>query len=137
MEEERKYEVTILKKVGTCDDELFEEMAKNGDLSATKLSELIGVDVTITGYSVCNIVTNDKNFNVTYYDTEEYGLISSGSDVFLESVTRYFGKVKQVKLTEIKTKKGKTYKAQPVLKTSKKEETTKNEEKDDNDELPF
>ena len=35
-----------------------------------------------------------------------------------------------------KTKKGKTYKAQPVLKTSKKEETTKNEEKNDND-LPF
>ena len=46
------------------------------------------------------------------------------------------GKVKQVRLTEIKTKKGKTYKAQPVLKTSKKEETTKNEEKNDND-LPF
>lgn len=137
MNEERKYEVTILKKEGTCKNELFEEMAKNGDLTSTKLSELIGVDVTITGYAVCNIVTADKNFNVTYFDTEEYGLISSGSDVFLESVTRYYGRVKQVRLTEIKTKKGKTYKAQPVLKTSKKEETKNDNEETVLDELPF
>lgn len=137
MEEERKYIVTILKKEGTCKEELFEEMAKNGDLTSTKLSELIGVDVTITGYAVCQVETNDKNFTVTYYDTEEYGLISSGSEVFLESVTRYYGKVKQVRLTEIKTKKGKTYKAQPVLKTSKKEETTKNEEEKNDNDLPF
>lgn len=137
MEEKRKYEVKILSKVGTCDNSLFEKMAKKGDITSTKLSDVIGSEVKITGYSECNIVTDDKNFNITYFDTEEYGLISSGSEVFKESVMDYFGETEFVKLTEIKTKKGKTYKAVPVLKTNKKEEQVKNkEEKNDND-LPF
>lgn len=134
--EKRKYEVTILSKVGTCDNTLFEKMAKKGDITATKLADLIGAVVKITGYSECNIVTDEKNFNVTYFDTEEYGLISSGSEVFLESVMDYFGETEFVKLTEIKTKKGKTYKAVPVLKTNKKEETKDDKEESDND-LPF
>lgn len=134
--EKRKYEVTILSKVGTCDNTLFEKMAKKGDITATKLADLIGAVVKITGYSECNIVTDEKNFNVTYFDTEEYGLISSGSEVFLESVMDYFGETEFVKLTEIKTKKGKTYKAVPVLKTNKKEET-KNDKEESDDDLPF
>lgn len=137
MEKERKYEVTILSKVGTCDNTLFEKMAKKGDITATKVSELIGCEVKITGYSECNIVTDDKNFNITYFDTEEYGLISSGSEVFRESVEDYFGEVDTVRLTEIKTKKGKTYKAVPTLKKANKEKETKNEEEKNNNDLPF
>lgn len=137
MEEKRTYKVEIIDKKGTCESEIFELMAKNGDLTSQKLSDMIGAQVKITGYAVCHIITDDKDFNITYFDTEEYGLISSGSEVFLESVITYFGKVDKVILTQIKTKKGKTYKAVPVLKTNKKEETTKNnEEKNDND-LPF
>ena len=134
MEGNKKYEVTILNKVGTCDNTLFEKMAKKGDITATKLSELTGTEVKITGYSTCRIVTDDKDFTVTYYDTEEYGLISSGSEVFLESVAEYFGETEYVKLCEIKTKKGKTYKAVPVLRKNNNEQTTNNKE---NEDLPF
>ena len=140
--ENKKYEVTVLEKKGTCDNALFEKMAKKGDLTATKVSNLIGAEVKITGYAKCNIVTDDKNFNINYFDTEEYGLVSSGSEIFTESVVDYFGEVESVRLVEVKTKKGKTYKAVPILGNSKKteqEETTKNQEepKEALDDLPF
>lgn len=130
MEKERKYEVTIIEKKGTCDNSLFEKMAKKGDLTSVKLAELLGVTVKITGYAKCHIVTEDKEFDINYFDTEEYGLISSGSEIFAESVIDYYGEVEQVRLTEVKTKKGKTYKAVPVLeqRNENKEETTKNNE---------
>lgn len=134
--ESKKYEVTVLEKKGTCDNTLFEKMAKKGDLTAIKLSELIGVEVKITGYAKCNVVTDDKNFNINYFDTEEYGLLSSGSEIFTESVVDYFGEVESVRLVEVKTKKGKTYKAVPVLGNSKKEKTEQKEETTNND-LPF
>lgn len=121
--ETKKYEVTVLEKKGTCDNELFEKMAKKGDLTSIKVIELLGSEVKITGYAQCNIVTDDKNFNINYFDTEEYGLISSGSEIFADSVTTYFGEVEKFRLVEIKTKKGKTYKAVPVLANSKKEKT--------------
>lgn len=131
----RRYEVTVNEKKGTCDNELFEKMAKKGDLTAIKLSELIGVEVKITGYAKCHIVTDEKEFDINYFDTEEYGLVSSGSEIFTESVVDYFGEVESVRLTEVKTKKGKTYKAVPVL-GNKKEEKTEQEETI-NEDLPF
>ena len=134
--ETRKYEVTVNEKKGTCDNALFEKMAKKGDLTAIKLSELVGVEVKITGYAKCHIITDEKEFDINYFDTEEYGLVSSGSEIFTESVVSYFGEVESVRLTEVKTKKGKTYKAVPVLGNNKKEETTKNEE-ETTDDLPF
>ena len=134
--ETKKYEVTVNEKKGTCDNALFEKMAKKGDLTAIKLSELVGVEVKITGYAKCHIVTDEKEFDVNYFDTDEYGLVSSGSEIFTESVVDYFGEVESVRLTEVKTKKGKTYKAVPVLGNNKKEETIKNEE-EITDDLPF
>ena len=110
-------------------------MAKKGDLTAIKLSELLGVEVKITGYAKCHIVTDEKEFDINYFDTEEYGLVSSGSKIFTESVVDYFGEVESVRLTEVKTKKGKTYKAVPVLGNRNKEETIKNEATADD--LPF
>lgn len=135
--ETRKYEVTVLEKKGTCDNTLFEKMAKKGDLTAIKLSEILNVEVQITGYAKCHIVTDDKEFDINYFDTAEYGLISSGSEIFTESVTDYYGEVESVRLVEVKTKKGKTYKAVPVLNTSKKEQPTNTNEETTNDELPF
>lgn len=134
--ETKKYEVTVNEKKGTCDNALFEKMAKKGDLTAIKVSELIGVEVKITGYAKCHIVTDEKEFDINYFDTEEYGLVSSGSEIFTESVVDYFGEVESVRLTEVKTKKGKTYKAVPVLGNNKKEETRKNEE-EKTDDMPF
>ena len=135
--ETRKYEVTVLEKKGTCDNALFEKMAKKGDLTAIKLSELVGVEVKITGYAKCHIVTDEKEFDINYFDTEEYGLVSSGSEIFTESVIDYFGEVESVTLTEVKTKKGKTYKAVPVLVSSKKEEKTERRGETTYDDLPF
>lgn len=135
--ERKKYEVTVLEKKGTCDNALFEKMAKKGDLQAVKLSDVIGVEVKITGYAKCNVVTDDKNFNINYFDSEEYGLISSGSKIFAESVEDYFGEVESVRLVEVKTNKGKTYKAVPVLRNSKKEEKTEQKEETTNNDLPF
>ena len=71
-----------------------------------------------------------ENNDELYFDTEEYGLLSSGSEIFTESVVDYFGEIERARLLEVKTKKGKTYKAVPVLGKSKKEETTNND-------LPF
>lgn len=133
----RKYEVTVKEKKGTCDNALFEKMAKKGDLTAVKLSELLGIEVKITGYAKCHIVTDEKEFDINYFDTEEYGLVSSGSEIFTESVVDYFGEVESVRLTEVKTKKGKTYKAVPVLGNNKKEEKTEQKEEGTNDDLPF
>ena len=133
----RKYEVTVLEKKGTCDNALFEKMAKKGDLTAIKLSVLVGVEVKIKGYAKCHIVTDEKEFDINYFDTEECGLVSSGSEIFTESVVDYFGEVESVRLVEVKTKKGKTYKAVPVLGNSKKEEKTEQKEEATNDDLPF
>ena len=135
--ETRKYEVTVNEKKGTCDKALFEKMAKKGDLTAIKLSELVGVEVKITGYAKCHIVTDEKEFDINYFDTEEYGLVSSGSEIFTESVVDYFGEVESVRLTEVKTKKGKTYKAVPVLGNYKKEEKTEQKEETTDDDLSF
>ena len=135
--ETRKYEVTVNEKKGTCDNALFEKMAKKGDLTAIKLSELVGVEVKITGYAKCHIITDEKEFDINYFDTEEYGLVSSGSEIFTESVVDYFGEVESVRLTEVKTKKGKTYKAVPVLGNNKKEEKTEQKEEATNNDLPF
>lgn len=134
--EEIKYEVTVKTKKGSCDNALFEKMAKKGDITAIKISELIGTVVKITGYAECTIETNDKKFDINYFDTEEYGLISSGSQIFLESVADYFEEVENVKLVEVKTRQGKTYKAVPVL-NSKKETTNNTQQTTNNDELPF
>ena len=53
--ETRKYEVTVNEKKGTCDNALFEKMAKKGDLTAIKLSEIVGVEVNrFCKMSYCN-----------------------------------------------------------------------------------
>ena len=136
-EEKKKYEVKVLSKVGSCDNNLFEKMAKKGDIVAEKVTEILGKVVKITGFAVCEIETDEKQFTITYYDTEEYGLISAGSEIFRESVEDYYGDVEYFRIREIKTKKGKTYKAVPVTNKviKKNEEPTKNEENEED--LPF
>ena len=129
------YEVKILKKEGSMNNSLFEDMAKNGDITSIKVTEAINQVVTIKGYAECEIKTDDKDFTMNYYDTEEHGILSSGSNIFHESVTRYFGKVDKVRITSIKTKKGSTYKAVPEL--TNKETKTENNEQATNEELPF
>ena len=136
MSENKKYDVQVKEKKGTCNTDLFSKMATNGDLTSTKVSEVIGAVVTIVGFAKCTITTEEKTFDINYFDTKEYGLISSGSEYFTKSVETYYGEVEKVRITEIKTKKGTTYKAQPILKTNNETETKK-EETTNNEDLPF
>ena len=138
MAEKGKYEVKINEKKGSCNNSLFEKMAKNGDITATKLAEVVGTVVKILGYAKCTITTDEKTFDINYFDTEEYGMISSGSEFFTKSVENYFGEVEKVRLTEVKTKKGKTYKAQPILGTKNEEPNNKEDKNNEtSDDLPF
>ena len=134
--EQRKYEVTINEKVGTCDNSLFEKMAKKGDVNAEKILNFIGKIITLKGYAGCTIETDEKTFNNYFYDTLEYGFISSGSQYFFESVKDYFGEVKRFRICEIKTRQGKTYKVQPIIEETNEEET-ENKKEETTDDLPF
>ena len=129
------YQVTIKEKKGTCESTLFEKMAKKGDLTTKKLTDVLNQKVTITGYALCEIQTDDKQFNMNFFDTKELGLISSGSDIFADSVVDYYGEVEKVLLVEVKTKKGKTYKAVPILSSEKENKEETNDET--TDDLPF
>lgn len=129
----KKFEVKVNFKEGSCDSSLFEKMAKKGDIVAIKITDVINKLVTITGQAGCTIETDDKKFNIYYFDTKEYGLISTGSEIFEESVSDYIDEVSNFRIAEIKTRQGKTYKAVPILKNEVKEEV-KEEEKED---LPF
>lgn len=131
------YKVEIKEKYGSCENKLFEKMAQNGDLNSIKLKDIINAEITIQGYALCNITTKDKNFNMNYIDTEEYGLISSGSEIFIKSVKLYINDAKLFRIKEIKTSKGVTYKVFPVLENHTNEVDNMNVKDDTNEELPF
>ena len=109
-----KYEVKVTEKKGSCDSATFEKRAKNGDLTSEKVSECVGRVVNITGYAICDITAGDKEFTMGYYATTE-GLISTGSEVFKDSVKEYLDDTTTFKIVSIKTKKGTTYKVTPIL----------------------
>lgn len=110
-----KYEVTIDSAWGSCDTELFKKMAKKGDITASKISDFVDKVVTITGWAVADIKTDDKEFSLTYYATEE-GYFSTGSVYFSESLEDYLDETHVFKILKVKTKKGFTYKASPIIK---------------------
>ena len=55
-----------------------------------------------------------EEFDMGYYATNE-GIISTGSEVFRDSVEDYMGDVDLFKIVSLKTKKGTTYKVSPIL----------------------
>lgn len=110
----KNYNVEIKESVGSCKSTIFEKMAQNGDIQSTKVSECIGEVITLTGYALCHITTSDKEFDMNYYATTN-GFISSGSEVFKDSIEEYYGEVDTFKIMSVKTKKGTTYKVTPVL----------------------
>ena len=109
-----KYEVNVLETYGTCKNPLFEKMAKKGDITAEKIENMIGEVVEITGYAKTHITANSKDFDMVYYNTDK-GMISTGSQVFFESVKDYLEDVNKFRIVEVKTKNGKTYKVSPIL----------------------
>lgn len=112
-----KYEVTIDEAYGSCNTELFKKMAKKGDISASKISEFVDKVVTITGYAIADIETDDKKFSLTYYATDD-GYFSTGSEYFSKALNDYLSDTKVFKILKVKTKKGFVYKPSPILKES-------------------
>ena len=110
----KKYELTIEKATGSCDTELFKKMAKKGDITASKIDDFIGKVVKITGTAEATIKTDDKEFNITYYSTDD-GYFSCGSEWFRNSLLDYISDTDTFKILKIKTKKGHTYKASPIF----------------------
>ena len=108
----RKVELT--KVVGTCDSDLFKKMVESGDLTAVKVADSVGETIEVSGYAIAHITTDDKDFNIVYYATEN-GFIQSGSEWFLKSIENYYNDTKKFNIAKIKTSKGSTYKAVPVL----------------------
>lgn len=126
-----KYEVTIKNSKGACENELFKKLATKGDIVADRVTTMINKVVTIRGYAECHVKTDDKEFDINYFATDN-GYISSGSEYFLDSVKSYIDFADTFKINEIKTKKGKTYKAMPVMSEKKPESLEAT-----NDDLPF
>lgn len=111
---ERNFKIEIKEVYGTCDSDIFKKMVEKGDVTSDKITNYIGENVTIEGFALCHIETDKKNFDMGYYATDK-GIISTGSQVFMESVKDYIDDVKRFKIVEIKTSNGTTYKVTPVL----------------------
>lgn len=110
----KNYNVEIKESKGSCNSTVFEKMAKNGDITSKKVSECIDSVIELTGYALCHITTSDKEFDMGYYATKT-GMISTGSEVFKNSVEEYYGEIDTFQIVSVKTKKGTTYKVTPVL----------------------
>ena len=109
----KKYELTIKEAKGSCDTELFKKMAKKGDISASKIDNFVDKVVKITGWANAHIETEDKEFDITYYATED-GYFSTGSKYFNESLLDYLDDTNTFRILKVKTKKGFTFKASPI-----------------------
>lgn len=110
----KKYEVTIKNAVGSCNTELFKKMAMKGDITASKITDFVDKVVKITGYAETHIETADKEFDITYYATDD-GYFSTGSKYFNESLLDYLDSTKTFKILKVKTNKGYTYKVSPIV----------------------
>ena len=110
----KKYKRTIIECVGSCDSDLFKKMIERGDIEATSVKNSVGEIVKINGYATVHIENDDKEFDIDYYATDD-GFISSGSTYFKDSVVAYYDDGKKLKICSIKTNKGTSYKACPVL----------------------
>ena len=110
----KKYELTINETTGSCNTELFKKMAKKGDISASKIENFVDKVVRITGTADAHIATDDKEFDITYYATDD-GYFSTGSKYFNESLNDYLKDTDTFKILKIKTSKGYTYKAVPII----------------------
>ena len=109
-----KYELTIKNASGSCDTELFKKMAKKGDISASKIDNFVDKVVRITGWADAHIATENKEFDITYYATDN-GYFSTGSKYFNESLVDYLKDTDTFKIAKVKTQKGFTYKAVPIV----------------------
>lgn len=113
----KKYVVTLNEVSGTLDNDLFKKMASKGDITSVSVTEVVGQKITVTGIASATIETDEKTFNMSYFNTEEYGIVHcGGGTLFDESLSDYMADgVSKFRVNSVKCKMGTGYKAVPVL----------------------
>ena len=113
----KKYEVTILgEPTGALDNDLFRVMVSKGDITSTPITELVNERLTINGTCDVHVVTDEKEFNLEYYNTLENGIVHCGGDtLFTESYSDYSEYTDTFIVKKVKCKMGSAYKAVPVM----------------------
>ena len=113
----KKYVVTINEVTGTLDNDLFKKMASKGDITSVSVKEVVGQEITVTGTAKAAIETDEKTFKMSYFNTEEYGIVHcGGGTLFEESLYDYISDgVYKFRVNSVKCKMGTGYKAVPVL----------------------
>lgn len=113
----KKYVVAINEVSGTLDNDLFKKMASRGDITSVSVTEVVGQKITVTGTASATIETDEKNFKMVYFNTEEYGIVHCGEGtLFEETLFDYLSDgVSKFTVNSVECKMGKCYKAVPVL----------------------
>lgn len=113
----KKYVVTLNEVSGTLDNDLFKKMASKGDITSVSVIEVVGQEITVSGMASATIETDEKTFNMSYFNTEEYGIVHcGGGTLFDESLSDYMADgVSKFRVNSVKCKMGIGYKAVPVL----------------------
>jgi hypothetical protein len=113
----KKYVVTINDVSETLDNDLFKKMASKGDITSVSVTEVVGQEITVTGTANATIETDEKTFKMSYFNTEEYGIVHcGGGTLFEETLFDYLSDgVSKFRVNSVKCKMGTGYKAVPVL----------------------
>ena len=113
----KKYEVSIISApTGALDNVLFRVMVSKGDITSTPLAELVDEKLTINGTCSVHVITDEKEFNLAYFNTVEKGIVHcGGGTLFDESHSEYMEYTNTFIVKKVKCKMGIAYKAVPVL----------------------
>lgn len=110
-----KFEVAVKATTGTLDGELFKLMAARGDVTSTSIKELVNAVFSPQGDAICHITTDNDEMDRTYIDTDEFGIIHTGSPTFLSGYETYKTKCERMRIVAVKAKLGTCYKCVPVF----------------------
>lgn len=119
--ETKGFEVTLNNATGTLNTELFTKMCAKGDVTSTSIVDLVGCAFTPKGDADCHIKTTEREFDRTYIDTVEHGIIHTASPTFLDGYADYSGECDTMRIVAVKAKLGTCYKCVPVLSTAQDE----------------
>ena len=127
MKKEKGFEVTINNSNGTLNTELFKKMCAKGDVTSTGIINLVGCTFTPLGDANCHIKAAEREFDRTYIDTVEFGIIHTASPTFLDGYADYSGECDTMRIVAVKAKLGTCYKCVPVF-NKVQEESVSSEE---------
>lgn len=114
------YNIMVKYAAGCCNNDLMMKMLKNGDVQFVKLKDLNNEVIHVTGYiQYTGINTDDQTGEETRNDylliSTHRGYIRTGSSIFKDAFIDYIGDISDFTIRAINTKKGTTYKPEPIL----------------------